>query len=572
MILLILLFNALRFFGLEISPPGFYADESYGATQVICLWQTGADFFGSKFPLFSISGPGEPIYSPTYLYGQLLWTSVFGHSIAAFRSFAAIITTLTILFLYLYAKNLLSSRAALYIAFVATVMPWSWQFSRIAWDPPLAPLFLMLGLWISTFKKRWWIAGIPLGLAIYSYPPLRIITPLLWLCLPSLSIKRKIIGLAVLFLTCIPLALQLQDENFLSRSNMLTIWSSTFYNPYRHYSLFELIPVFWKNWFSHFSPSFLFIHGENNLRHSIQSFGMLSWLDLLALFGLIYGIITKILVRKHENIFSIKQYQAFFIGLIGIGISLIPAALTNESSPHALRTITAWPFYAIFSGVILFRLSEAVSSNKVYIGTLLIGTIFFATYQFHYFNTYPSIAKEGFEAGFSNDILYPRLVKEEIKCDALREQTKKMDRNTRIDEIIDFSKDGRGPITSYLNNHWYNREGWGIWSDGKNADLLITPPQGLPKRVIFIVNALITPKHPEQHLEIWVNNIFQKKLVLNAPENNQIEVSIPTLIDDSRPLHIEFRTPNAVSPITAGIPTNDSRILGIGLRTAEFKR
>jgi hypothetical protein len=147
-----------------------------------------------------------------------------------------------------------------------------------------------------------------------------------------------------------------------------------------------------------------------------------------------------------------------------------------------------------------------------------------------------------------------------------------MDRNTRIDEIIDFSKDGRGPITSYLNNHWYNREGWGIWSDGKNADLLITPPQGSPKRVIFIVNALITPKHPEQHLEIWVNNIFQKKLVLNTPENNQIEVLIPTSIDDSRPLHIEFRTPNAVSPIAAGIPTNDSRILGIGLRTAEFKR
>jgi hypothetical protein len=229
-------------------------------------------------------------------------------------------------------------------------------------------------------------------------------------------------------------------------------------------------------------------------------------------------------------------------------------------------------FSSIFSGVILFRLSEAVSSNKVYIGTLVIGSIFFITYQYHYFNKYPLIAKEGFEAGFSNDILYPRLVKGEIKCDVLREQTKKMDRNTRIDEIIDFSKDGRGPITSYLNNHWYDRENWGIWSDGKNADLLITPPQGSPKRVIFIVNAIITPKHPEQLLEIWVNNIFQKKLAVTTSENTRIEVVLPISFDESRPLHIEFRTPNAVSPITAGIPTNDSRILGIGLRTAEFKR
>ena len=572
MILLILLFNALRFIGLEISPPGFYADESYGATQVICLWQTGADFFGNAFPLFAISGPGEPIYSPTYLYGQLIWTTVFGHSIAGFRSYAAITTTLTILFLYLYAKNLLGSRAALYIAFVATVMPWSWQFSRIAWDPPLAPLFLMLGLWISTLKKGWWIAGLPLGLAIYSYPPLRIITPLIWLCLPNLSIKRKIIGLLVIAFTCIPLALQFQDENFLSRSNMLTIWSSTFYNPYRHYNLIELISVFWKNWLAHFSPSFLFIHGENNLRHSIQSFGMLSWLDLLALGALIYLVSIKVVSRKYEHIFSSGQYQALFIGLIGIGISLIPASLTNEASPHALRTISAWPFYAIFSGVILSRLSEVLPFNKVYLATLLIGFLFFASYQYHYFKIYPPIAKEGFEAGFSNDILYPRLVKGEIKCDALRGQIKKMDRNTRIDETIDFSKDGRGPITSYLNNHWYDRENWGIWSDGKNADLLIPIPNGSPTKIVLLVNALITPKHPQQPLEIWVNNSLQKTLLLNAAENNQIELSLPALIDESKLLHIEFRTPNATSPILAGISTNDGRVLGIGLRSAIFKQ
>ena len=571
MFLLILLFNALRFIGLEISPPGFYADESYGATQVICLWQTGADFFGNQFPLFAISGPGEPIYSPTYLYGQLLWTTVFGHSIAAFRAYAAIITTVTILFLYLYTRNLLSSKAALYIAFVATVMPWSWQFSRIAWDPPLAPLFLILGLWVSTLKNGWWAAGLPLGLAIYSYPPLRIIVPLLWLCLPNLSFKRKIIGFIVLLLTCIPLALQLQDKNFLTRSNMLTIWSSTFYNPYRHFSFIELIPVFWKNWIAHFSPSFLFTHGENNLRHSIQSFGMLSWLNLLSLGGLFYLVFSKLINRKNEGLFSSKQYEVLFIGLCGVCISLIPAALTNEASPHALRTISAWPFYAIFSGVILFRLSEVLSSRKVYIATLFIGSVFFASYQYRYFVSYPEIAKEGFEAGFSNDILYPRLAKGEIKCDALRDQTKRMDRNTRINEIIDFSKDGRGPITSYLNNHWYDRENWGIWSDGKNADLLITIPLGSPKRIIFAVNALITPNHPEQAVEIWVNDIFQKRLIIKNPENNLIDVAIPPVVDDLKPLHIEFRTPNAISPISAGIASNDNRVLGLGLRSAVFK-
>lgn len=299
---------------------------------------------------------------------------------------------------------------------------------------------------------------------------------------------------------------------------------------------------------------------------------MLSWLDLLALGALIYLVAIKVLSRKYEHIFSSGQYQAYFIGLIGIGISLIPASLTNEASPHALRTISVWPFYAIFSGVILSRLSEVLPFNKVYLATLLIGSLFFASYQYHYFKIYPTIAKESFEAGFSNDILCPRLVKGEIKCDALRGQIKKMDRNTRIDETIDFSKDGRGPITSYLNNHWYDRENWGIWSDGKNADLLIPIPNGSPTKIVFLVNALITPKHPQQLLEIWVNNSLQKTLLLNAAENNQIELALPTLIDESKLLHIKFRTPNATSPILAGISTNDGRVLGIGLRSAVFKQ
>lgn len=571
MIFFILIFNALRFIGLEISPPGFYADESYGATQVICLSQTGSDFFGNFLPLFAISGPGEPIYSPTYLYGQLLWTTLFGHSIAAFRSYPAIITTLTIFFIYLYAKKLLNHKAALYIAFVATVMPWSWQFSRIAWDPPLAPLFLMMGLWISTFKRGWWVAALPFSFAIYTYPPLRIITPLIWIFLPSITIKRKLVVLILISIFCISLALQLQDENFLSRSNMLTIWSSTYYNPYRHFTAIELLAVFGKNLISHFSPSFLFLHGENNLRHSIQSFGMLSWLDMFAFISLMFMFLVKIFSQKQESLFTANQYRLLFISLIGIFFSLVPAALTNEASPHALRTISIWPFFAMLTGTILYRLEEILPLKKTYLASILIGASFFAIYQYHYFNKYPALAKEGFEAGYSNDILYPRLLKGETQCDALRDQIKKMDRNTRIGEVIDFSKDARGPITSYLNNHWYDRENWGIWSDGKTADLLLPIPHGSPRSIIFLVNALITPQHPEQELEISINKVLIEKIILTSAENNQIEIMLPSDFNDTKPLHIEFRTPNASSPISAGIPSNDSRVLGIGLRTAQFK-
>ena len=569
MLYLIILFNALRFLGLEISPPGFYADESYGATQVMCIRETGADFFGHFLPLFAISGPGMPIYTPTYLYGQILWTSIFGNSIAAFRAFPAFITTLTILFLYLFVKNKINYRTALYVAFVASIMPWAFQFSRIAWDPPLAPCFLIMALWISTWHKRWWLTGIPLALSIYSYPPLRIIAPLIWLLIPGITWRRKIVVLLIAGFFCIPLLFQFQDENFANRSNMLALWSPAFYNPYRHLDLIELIPIFFRNFFTYFSFQFLFISGENNLRHSIQSFGMLSWLDTSALIGIL-GLIAARVLRKIPNIFENAQYQILGITLVGIVVGLIPAALTNEGSPHALRAISVWPFYALMTGIILSRMNDLFQSKKIALGLIVIGAIFFSLYQYHYFYKYPYFSQEAFEAGFSNDILYPKLLSGESSCSEIRAKVKVMDRNTRIGETIFFAKDSKGPITSYLNKHWHDREEWGIWSDGKNADLLIPLPNGNPRIIKIQFNAFLPPQHPYQEMEILINGRLLQKIKITQASGNTISINLPDDLKPDKLLNIEFRTPNAVSPYLPGVSSSDQRVLGFGLVSVQF--
>ncbi|WP_233990390.1 glycosyltransferase family 39 protein [Polynucleobacter sp. IMCC 30228] len=569
MLYLIILFNALRFSGLEISPPGFYADESYGATQVMCVRQTGADFFGHFLPLFAISGPGEPIYTPTYLYGQLLWTSIFGYSITSFRAFPAFITTLTILFLYLFVKNKINYRTAMYVAFVASIMPWAFQFSRIAWDPPLAPLFLIMALWISTWQKRWWLTGIPIALAIYSYPPLRIIAPLIWLLIPGITWRRKIVVLLIAGFFCIPLLFQFQDENFANRSNMLALWSPAFYNPYRHLDLSELIPIFLRNFSAHFSFRFLFISGENNLRHSIQSFGMLSWLDFLALIGIL-GLIGARVLRRIPNIFEDVQYQILGIALIGVVVGIIPAALTNEGSPHALRAISVWPFYALMTGIILSRINDILRSKKIALSFIALGVIFFGLYQYFYFYKYPYFSQEAFEAGFSNNILYPKLLSGESSCDEVRAKVKIMDRNTRIGETIFFAKDSKGPITSYLNKHWHDREAWGIWSDGKNADLLIPLPNRNPRKIKIQFNAFLTPQHPYQDLEILINGRLLQKIRIDRATGNAISLNLPDDLNPDKLLNIEFRTPNAVSPTQAGVSSSDQRILGFGLVSVQF--
>lgn len=153
LIFLIIFLNAWRFIGLEISPPGFYLDEAAGATQIICLKETWRDFYGNGPGLFTAGFPGFGLYTPIYVYGEMLWTSVFGNAIWAFRSFLALTTSLTVYFLYLWVRNISSDKTALYVAFAASISPWAFQFSRIAWDPPLAVLFLVMALWISTLKN-----------------------------------------------------------------------------------------------------------------------------------------------------------------------------------------------------------------------------------------------------------------------------------------------------------------------------------------------------------------------------------------------------------------------------------
>ena len=146
---LAVLWLVLRFVVLEHSPPGFYGDEFRGALHAICIGETGESAYGERWPVF-VRGAGGGFYTPPFLYFSAVWAKVFGYSIASFRAIAAFFSVLTIVALYGWVRRAAGPEIAAWSAFVAALSPWSFQFSRIAWDPPLAPAFLMLGLWAWT--------------------------------------------------------------------------------------------------------------------------------------------------------------------------------------------------------------------------------------------------------------------------------------------------------------------------------------------------------------------------------------------------------------------------------------
>ncbi len=421
----VLIATVLRFYGIASSPPGFYVDEAVGAANVLCIHQTGSDLSSHSLPLFS-QGLGKGYYTAPYLYGELFWTSIFGTSVTAFRTFLAFITTLTLGFLFLWLRKRVSEKAAYIGILLASISPWAFQFARIAWDPPLAPFFLMLALWFFDLEKKWnWIAGtLALALASYSYPAARLQAAVLLVLIPGFAFRSKIKSLVLFGLSMIPMVwYTIKDPNFTVRTKMLILWSGHPMNPYRNDSFFELIGDFLKQVSEHLTPTFLFVSGDQNLRHSSQSVGMMSWPEgLLLTLGIFFCIgwffRTK---KKKEPSAKPTVYLALFL-LTGAFLGLASASLTWEGAPHALRAIGAWPFFILLAALVYDRI-EAKFPKKLFFPQVFTGLcILFAGYfYYHYFNTYPTIAQGWFQTE-QNDpgLAYERMTRQGVSCETLQ--------------------------------------------------------------------------------------------------------------------------------------------------------
>jgi len=425
MILIIILLNAIRFIGLDFSPPGFYADEAAGATQALCIAQDGYDYFGNRLPLFAPGFFGSGMYTPFFLYGEIVWTSLFGNSISAFRAFSGLVTSTTILFLFLLVRHQVNLRAASYVAFIASILPWSFQFSRIAWDPPLAPMFLIIGIWVIFTKRPIWLAGVMLAFAAYSYPPVRVSALLLILFMPLMDFRKKGWLFLCFLLASVPMAFQLSNPEFLVRTKLMAIWNHPELNPNPELGIFGYGGLFFEKFIAHFKGSFLFNEGDKNLRHGIIGFGLLTWLEkfsLIVCFGyLVFLKFKNAFLKNDRQILQDNEITLLKLAFLGIIFGVVPSALTIEGVPHALRSLAAWPFYALLSGILIYYFGQLTNSKIVLISVVLTGLIYFCVYLKSYFLDYPHIAKDAFQINtYGIDHAYKRMTKDALTCEQAR--------------------------------------------------------------------------------------------------------------------------------------------------------
>lgn len=317
-------------------PPSLFRDEAEKALNALSLLQTGQDLEGHAWPIF-VKAFGVTT-SAIYQYLTIPVFALFGPSDWSSRLVAALIGTLAVAVTPWALRPFLGIRLALVIAMALALSPWHLPLSRWAQQGIFLPFFalLLLGSW-----KRWtlgWTPGLPIsgiicGLAIYTYDPARLIFPLFLLGLLTLSFKHLrakptlvLLFLLALGLACLPTLWLLFTQSEAAQARFHAI--SIFNQPLPGAILQGL-----QNYFHHFSPLFLMVSGDAELRHGVGVGGVLG--PLLGV-GFYWGFVLIVFRPKLR-----KRLTP-----LAIIVLLTPAAasLTREGIPHALRSQVGVPF------------------------------------------------------------------------------------------------------------------------------------------------------------------------------------------------------------------------------------
>lgn len=134
---------------------------------------------------------------------------------------------------------------------------------------------------------------------------------------------------------------------------------------------------------------------------------------------------------------------------------------------------------------------------------------------------------------------------------------------------VEFSSMGGG--TGYLLDGWTTPESWGVWTNGKEAriKLPINANGGIIKEISLEVNALVSPQHKEQSVDLWLDDEKVQSFSLKSYSDNMMKIGIPESARKTgaiRNYHLlRFSILNPVRPVDIGMGP-DSRSLGLGLK------
>ena len=140
---------------------------------------------------------------------------------------------------------------------------------------------------------------------------------------------------------------------------------------------------------------------------------------------------------------------------------------------------------------------------------------------------------------------------------------------------IDFSRSGKQNLALVMVSGWDYPQPWGTWALGRDAKLVLPLPKSRNQRpdvqlLELRARAVVSPVHPQQGVEVWVNGVLTQTPIFRQSEHNQILIKIPAQAIEYGYMTVELRFPDRIKPKDIGMG-DDIRELSIGIESATFR-
>lgn len=349
---------------------------------------TGKDEHGISFPVF-FKAFGD-FKNPVFVYLATIPINFFDLDVYSVRLTSSVLGIGSILlfvyFLYLLKRDWLFALGG---GLVLSLMPWHFQFSRIAFEAISMVFFITLDMVLFALFLRkdkpvyYLLFGLSMAITFFTYSTGRLIIPLSAIIIALIwrqEIFKKRIQILISILVAMLLILILVYDHLIDPTGILTRPHEVLIvddNP----SVFIAAERFSENYFAHLSPEFLFQHGDLNYRHSP---GVSSMLLTSFFFPLLVGLFYFINRFKKSKLASLTVLQ-FFLFPVASSITVI-----NEGA-QATRTIHIVPFLAIIITYGMWQILKFLGEKYKYlIVAILLFTLFESTMFYkYYFTVYP---------------------------------------------------------------------------------------------------------------------------------------------------------------------------------------
>jgi hypothetical protein len=397
-------------------PNGFFCDEISIGYNAYSILISGADEYGTGYPFF-FRGL-DNYHDPVMVYSIVPLIKTFGLQKWAVRLPSSLfMLAASAAFAFLVYSHMPNKWLALGGGFMFSILPWAFPVSRVAlsgYTPMLLGIILGWFFWLKAIKNKSAkfaiFSAFFLVFAMYSHNCGRPVVAVLVLCFLAAFnknlFKRKmpvailIISLAV-FLLPLLFAFLKNPACLTSRFSEISLYKNS---PTTGDFIFGII----FRYFEYFSPSFLFLFGDSDLRHNTGAGELYIWMLPLIILG------TYKILKCRRNPYY------FFIGL---GILTYPvAAILTKDHMHSTRCINGAPFWCILAIIgteYIYKIRKKIRGFRIILYIFIAFTCAESvTYFINYFGKYAEASRIAFNAPLieaieflfknknDNDILY----------------------------------------------------------------------------------------------------------------------------------------------------------------------